>query len=174
MKKEKMQDIVLHQGDIVTYNPNSNLRTYGIVCNVREDGLVYIVPFTNAKSELQDIIYMPFDRNNDFKFFHSSIEEGTILLAVGRMVFKREVCAVIGACKEDFLKKVLKYIPMAVNFTGNLINYVEKVNDAESKRKEIYDSPVWDDPYDPHVLVRTDSNGTVTEILRTSITNEDY
>ena len=165
MKKNERPLVEVHPGDIVTYNPRENLRTYGIVCNVRPDGLVYIVPITNAKCQEHEMIYLPFKKRENMKYFRSSVEEGTVLLAVGRMVFQKTVVSVVGVCKDDFFRNVLKFIPMAVNFTGDLINYVKRAQNAEEKWPDpddlYYDSPPVDDPYIP---LKIEKDGTVSKV----------
>jgi hypothetical protein len=157
VKKVKIPIVEVSPGDIVSYNPNDSLRTYGIVCDVRDDGLVYIVPFTSTKSKEPDSIYLPFNAENDFWKFDSSVKEGTVLLAVGKMVFKRCIAAVVGRCTSVFFHKVCVNIPLAVNFTGDVIDYTRNPVDYEEEAIATPD----DADYNPHVPFKIGENGLV-------------
>jgi hypothetical protein len=82
--------------------------------------------------------------------------------------------AVAAACKHEFFKEVLRCIPMAVNFTGKSINYVEKAEEKWPRENApCYDSPIDSDPYDPHVLVRTDEYGHVIRVHQSHWVNKE-
>ena len=131
-------------GDVVDCNYGTHLKgeitgghVHSIVCDIDNDGMVYVLPITKARLEGDETRFLPFSANLDVEYLdNSKYTGGTVLLKMGRYVHQQRFGEVVGHVLPEFFGKVLTALSTTVNFSSNITNYgselAEKFGDVEN------------------------------------------
>ena len=130
-------------GDVVDCNYGSHLKgeitgghVHSIVCDIDNDGMVYVLPITKATLEGDETRFLPFSANLDVEYTDTRYTGGTVLLKMGRYVHHQRFGEVVGHVLPEFFGKVLTALSTTVNFSSNSTNYgselAEKFGDVEN------------------------------------------
>lgn len=131
----KTQDINL--GDIVTCYYGIHLpgeinghNVLGIVCDIRHDNMVYVVPVAklhNPESNFNS--FLKFSVPDDARYFENSYESnyegGIALVDSGKYINAKRVVKKSGRVSYNFFAKLLPTIPTTFNFTDKLKDFTE-------------------------------------------------
>lgn len=130
-------------GDIVDCNYGSHIKgeisgghVHSVVCDIDDDGMVYILPITKAIREGDETRFLTFTAGLDAEYTDIRFTGGTILLKMGRYVHQQRFGEVVGHVLPEFFSKILTALSTTLNsFTKN-DNYddnsAEKYGDVEN------------------------------------------
>lgn len=144
MKYNPKEPTEVSIGDVVDCNYGSHLKgeitgghVHSIVCDIDNDGMVYVLPITKARLEGDETRFLPFSANLDVEYTDTRYTGGTVLLKMGRYVHHQRFGEVVGHVLPEFFGKVLTALSTTVNFSSNSTNYgselAEKFGDVENK-----------------------------------------
>lgn len=143
MKYNPKEPTEVSIGDVVDCNYGSHLKgeitgghVNSIVCDIDNDGMVYVLPITKATIEGDETRFLPFSANLDVEYTDTRYTGGTVLLKMGRYVHHQRFGEVVGHVLPEFFGKVLTALSTTVNFSSNSTNYgselAEKFGDVEN------------------------------------------
>lgn len=143
MKYNPKEPTEVSIGDVVDCNYGSHLKgeitgghIHSIVCDIDNDGMVYVLPITKATLEGDETRFLPFSANLDVEYTDTRYTGGTVLLKMGRYVHHQRFGEVVGHVLPEFFGKVLTALSTTVNFSSNSTNYgselAEKFGDVEN------------------------------------------
>lgn len=139
MKYNSKEPVKCEVGDIVDCNYGSHLKkeisgghVHSIICDIDENGMLYVVPITKDKLYGEPEIYLPFSRDVDVTYSDSKFMGGTVLLKMGRYINNLRVRYVVGHVLPDFFNSLLKSLPSTVDFSCN----VDIFNNSKDKLTE--------------------------------------
>lgn len=131
----KTQDINL--GDLVTCYYGIHLpgeinghNIIGIVCNLRNDDMVYVVPVAKLYNpEIHSLSYLRFSVPEDAKYYENSYESnyegGIALVDSGKYINAKRIVKKAGRVSYNFFAKLIPTIPTTFNFTDKLKDFTE-------------------------------------------------
>ena len=114
-------------GDIVDVNFGSGLpgeiyrnHVHAVVCDIRDEGLAYIVPITKNKTDLTSKSFISFDAPQDAIYYNEYFTGGTALADNARCLRTERFNCVVGKTRTDFFNKLLEMVPSAFDFTEHI------------------------------------------------------
>lgn len=123
MKYYQRDCIVAERGDVVTCNFGIHARSeisggyvHAIVCDIRGDGLVYLVPIIRKKMTKDEKRFIPFYANQDMYYFDEALTDGTVRINRGMYVASERINSIVGQCDPNFFRYILLQIPKALTF----------------------------------------------------------
>ena len=142
MKYNPKEPIKVSIGDVVDCNYGSHLKgeisgghVHSIVCNIDNDGMVYVLPITKTKLGDDETRYLPFSANLDVEYTNARYTGGTVLLKMGRYVHPQRFNEVVGHVFPEFFLKVLTALSTTVNFSS-----IEATSDEETSEIHVESS----------------------------------
>lgn len=133
MKYNPRIPIKLAVGDIVDCNYGSHLKgevsgghIHSIICDIDENGMIYVVPITKAKLEGDETRYLQFIENTDVKYNDDRFTGGTIFLKMGRYIHPLRVTEVVGHALPEFFHRILITLSKTVDFCSKYNCYEEE------------------------------------------------
>ena len=136
MKYNPKEPTEVSIGDVVDCNYGSHLKgeitgghVHSIICDIDDDGMVYVLPITKATLEGDESRFLPFSANLDVEYTDARYTGGTILLKMGRYVHHQRFGEVVGHALPEFFGKVLTALSSAANFVSNITTYGSKLSE---------------------------------------------
>lgn len=124
-------------GDVVDCNYGMHLvgeinggHVFAIVCNVMTDGMAYLVPIIENKSESTSQSYLAVNAPEDVIYENDAYKGGTALLDKAKYVRPERVNSVIGKATPAFFEKLLHQLASTFDFTSCLDNSRKTVDKA--------------------------------------------
>lgn len=134
MKYNPNELIKFSIGDIVDCNFGQHItgevsggHVHSIVCDVDEDGRVYVVPISKEIIIGNPKRYLPFKANVDVDYIRSIYTGGTALIKTGRYIRPERIQSVEGSVRPEFFNTVLESLPQTVKFSHE--NYSKKLSE---------------------------------------------
>lgn len=139
-------------GDIVACNYGTHLpgeinggNIHGVVCNISDENMAYIVPITKLTEELTSKSYLTFSAPEDAEYKTDRFTGGTALLDKGKYIHIARISYVIGKTTESFFSKLLNKLAYTFDFTTYkdvLRDKVEDISPIYEESKETSDENV--------------------------------
>lgn len=143
MKYNSKEPTDVSIGDVVECNYGFHLKgeisgrhVHSIVCNIDDDGMVYVLPITKDILKCDETRFLPFSVNLDVEYMNARYIDGTVLLKMGRYVHHNRFGEVVGHVLPEFFGKVLAALSTTAKFVYNITTYrsklAEKFGDVEN------------------------------------------
>lgn len=97
----------------------SGLRVHSIVCDVQDDGSVYLLPITKDILDGDARKYMLMRTPYDVSYFDPRFTGGTVLLRMGKYVRPERITIIVGKTSPEFFRTVLCAFHDSMNFLCN-------------------------------------------------------
>ena len=135
---EETQDVVV--GDVVDcifgYHMTGELNGMhikSIVCNMAGN-MVYVVPISKEYKTIRQSNCLKMTTPNDVTYYNDVYTDGFVFFDAARYIRVERINSIIGHVNQEFLKKLLKMLPSAFNFSNesfkeeerNNVNWVDK------------------------------------------------
>lgn len=124
MKYNPQEAIKFEIGDIVDCNYGSHSRAemsgehvHVIVCEIDDDGMVYVLPITKRIIEDKPEEYIPLKADIDVDYIYGKFIGGSIILRMGTYVRPDRFRSVVGNVRPVFFEKVLTELPKRFEFS---------------------------------------------------------
>lgn len=143
MNYNSKEPIEVSIGDVVDCNYGFHMNgeisgghVHSIICNIDNDGMVYVLPITKTKLKGDETRFLPFSTNLDVEYINTRYIGGTVLLRMGRYVHRQRFGEVVGHVLPEFFGKVLAALSTTAKFVYNITTYrsklAEKFGDVEN------------------------------------------
>ena len=143
MRYNKKGCIAFSVGDVVdcNYGYHLNGETNGthvsaIVCNISDEGMVYVVPITKMQDNISSYSYIIFDSPDDVIYENISYKGGTALLDKGKYVRPERFHAVIGKATDYFFEGLLSQLAYTFDFI-NMPGEIDEESPSETQESDI-------------------------------------
>lgn len=134
MKYNSKEPTEVSIGDVVECNYGFHLKgeisgrhVHSIVCNIDDDGMVYVLPITKDILKCDEARFLPFSVNLDVEYMNARYIDGTVLLKMGRYVHHNRFGEVVGHVLPEFFDKVLTALSTTAKFVYNITTYRSKL-----------------------------------------------
>lgn len=122
-----LSSIKFYIGDVVICNFGTHVhgeisgaQVNSIVCDIRSDGAVYLLPITKQNLDGNPLEYMPIIANQDVFYSNPKFDGGTVLLRMGKYVRPERIRDVVGTISESFFAELLQRFHDSMDFRKNV------------------------------------------------------
>lgn len=137
MRYNNKNTIPLSIGDVVDCNYGTHLggeisgvHKPAIVCNISENGMIYLVPIIKMQQNLTSHSYLTLTVPNDVIYNTRDYANGIVLLDKGKYLHKARINEVIGKTSSEFFEKVLYQLASTFDFIN--ANITEKQQESKN------------------------------------------
>ncbi len=159
--------VTVYAGDVVVCNFGKHVdgevsghHVNALVCDVCDNGLVYLIPITKQLITGDVRRYMPIVANRDvFYNADTHYKSGTLLLQMGKYFRVERIRKVVGTVPPEFYTDVVHRLHKALDF---LNEFPEIENPATFPEEELHPTPVLESPVqeDLSLGAQMSSNGS--------------
>lgn len=132
-------------GDLVVCNFGTHVDgeisgryVYSIICDIQDDGMVFLLPITKRLLKGDDHKYM-LVTSDDLAYFSSTFKPGTVLLKMGKYVRPERISKRLGRTSPEFFRKLLKAFHHSMNFLDNAPALTENTCKPQHKKKPSFE-----------------------------------
>ena len=101
----------------------SGMHVHSIVCDIQDDGTVYLLPITKQILDGDGKKYLLARANQDISYYNPKFNGGTVLLRMGKYVRPERIRIIVGKTSPDFFQHLLQIFHHSMDFSYNLPAY---------------------------------------------------
>lgn len=109
----------------------SGMHVHSIVCDIQDDGTVYLLPITKQILDGDGKKYLLARANQDISYYNPKFNGGTVLLRMGKYVRPERIRIIVGKTSPDFFQHLLQIFHHSMDFSYNLPAYNGLFNDGK-------------------------------------------
>lgn len=98
----------------------SGMAVHSIVCDIQDDGTVYLLPITKQILDGDARKFMLMRSPYDVSYYSPKFTGGTVLLRMGKYVRPERIKIIVGKTAPEFFESLLRAFHHSMDFSGNI------------------------------------------------------